>query len=161
MVRTLGQIVGAQDRADALVDDYNRRLDAARACTAAQQYRPRVYFEEWDSPTFSGIQWVSELIAVAGGEDIFADRAQGKGATDRTVQFSEVIARDPELMLASWCGKPLDAASVRARPGWDQISAIRNGHLYEIDSAIILQPGPACLTDGLAALEARIRPLAE
>jgi iron complex transport system substrate-binding protein len=161
VVLTLGRLVGAAQRAQALVAEYQAGLDAARARTAKQRRRPRVYFEEWDGPMFSGIQWVSELIEVAGGEDIFADRAHGKAATERTVSAAEVIERDPELMLASWCGKPLDADAVRARPGWDQVSAIRSGQLHELDPAIILQPGPACLTDGLAALEKHIRPLAD
>jgi iron complex transport system substrate-binding protein len=161
VVLTLGRLVGAAQRAEALVEGYRAGLDAARVRTAKQRRRPRVYFEEWDGPMFSGIQWVSELIEAAGGEDIFADRSHGKGATERTVSAAEVIERDPELMLASWCGKPLDADAVRARPGWDQVSAIRSGQLHELDPAIILQPGPACLTDGLAALEKHIRPLAD
>jgi iron complex transport system substrate-binding protein len=160
VVLTLGSLVGAEQRAQALVEGYQARLEAARARSAQQTHRPRVYFEEWDQPAFSGIRWVSELIEIAGGEDIFADRAHGLSATERTVQWAEVLERDPELMLGCWCGKPLDADAVRARKGWELTSAGRNQQLHEIDPSIILQPGPACLTDGLDALERHIRPLA-
>jgi iron complex transport system substrate-binding protein len=160
VILTLGALVGAGDHAQTLVDGYRRGIDAARELSAQQAHRPRVYFEEWDSPAFSAIQWVSELIEIAGGQDIFADRAHGKGANDRTVEWSEVLARDPEVMFGCWCGKPLDAEAVRAREGWGQTSAGKNRQLHEIDPSIILQPGPACLTDGLAALERHIRPLA-
>jgi iron complex transport system substrate-binding protein len=160
VVLTLGSLVGAEQRAQVLVEGYQARLEAARARSAQQTHRPRVYFEEWDQPAFSGIRWVSELIEIAGGEDIFADRAHGLSATERTVQWAEVLERDPELMLGCWCGKPLDADAVRARKGWELTSAGRNQQLHEIDPSIILQPGPACLTDGLDALERHIRPLA-
>jgi iron complex transport system substrate-binding protein len=160
VVLTLGSLVGAEQRAQALVEGYQARLEAARARSAQQTHRPRVYFEEWDQPAFSGIRWVSELIEIAGGEDIFADRAHGLSATERTVQWAEVLERDPELMLGCWCGKPLDADAVRARKGWELTSAGRNQQLHELDPSIILQPGPACLTDGLDALERHIRPLA-
>jgi iron complex transport system substrate-binding protein len=160
VVLTLGSLVGAEQRAQALVEGYQARLEAARARSAQQTHRPRVYFEEWDQPAFSGIRWVSELIEIAGGEDIFADRSHGLSATERTVQWAEVLERDPELMLGCWCGKPLDADAVRARKGWELTSAGRNQQLHEIDPSIILQPGPACLTDGLDALERHIRPLA-
>jgi iron complex transport system substrate-binding protein len=160
VVLTLGSLVGAEQRAQALVEGYQARLEAARALSAQQTHRPRVYFEEWDQPAFSGIRWVSELIEIAGGEDIFADRSHGLSATERTVQWAEVLERDPELMLGCWCGKPLDADAVRARKGWELTSAGRNQQLHELDPSIILQPGPACLTDGLDALERHIRPLA-
>jgi iron complex transport system substrate-binding protein len=160
VVLTLGSLVGAEQRAQALVEGYQARLEAARARSAQQTHRPRVYFEEWDQPAFSGIRWVSELIEIAGGEDIFADRSHGLSATERTVQWAEVLERDPELMLGCWCGKPLDADAVRARKGWELTSAGRNQQLHELDPSIILQPGPACLTDGLDALERHIRPLA-
>jgi iron complex transport system substrate-binding protein len=160
VVLTLGSLVGAEQRAQVLVEGYQARLEAARALSAQQTHRPRVYFEEWDQPAFSGIRWVSELIEIAGGEDIFADRSHGLSATERTVQWAEVLERDPELMLGCWCGKPLDADAVRARKGWELTSAGRNQQLHELDPSIILQPGPACLTDGLDALERHIRPLA-
>jgi len=158
VVQTLGSLVGQADKAASLVAGYRSNLEAAAERTRQQTHRPRVYFEEWDEPAISGIQWVSELIELCGGEDIFADRAHGLGAKERAVDFSEVIARDPEVMLASWCGKPLDPAAVRARPGFQEVSAIRDNQLHEIDASIILQPGPACLTAGLARLEEILRP---
>jgi iron complex transport system substrate-binding protein len=115
--------------------------------------RPRVYFEEWDEPMISGIAWVSELIDVAGGIDIFADRACGKSAQDRVVTASEVVGRMPDLIIGSWCGKKFRPERVVARPGFGQVPAVRNNAVYEIKSPLILQPGPAALTAGLAELE--------
>jgi iron complex transport system substrate-binding protein len=112
-----------------------------------------VYFEEWDDPMISGIAWVSELIEAAGGIDIFDDRASGKSAKDRIVTIDEVIARDPEVIIGSWCGKKFRPEKVAARPGFAQVPAIRNGAVWEIKSSLILQPGPAALTDGLRALQ--------
>jgi len=118
--------------------------------------RPTVYFEEWDEPMISGIAWVSELIEIAGGTDIFAELAPHKSATERIVSQAELIRRNPDVVIASWCGKKFSADKFRARPGFDAITAVRNGSLHEIKSPLILQPGPAALTDGLAALEAII-----
>ena len=114
--------------------------------------RPKIYFEEWDDPLLSGIQWVSDLIQIAGGEDIFADRAKGLAAHERAVEITEVVARQPDIYISCWCGKPLDKQSVLDRPKFDQIPAIQNDRIYELDPAIILQPGPAALTDGLDEL---------
>jgi iron complex transport system substrate-binding protein len=149
----MGRLVGAEPRARALVEGYVARLAAAEARSRARAHRPRVYFEEWDEPMISAIGWVSELIELAGGRDIFSDRAQGKHASDRFVSAREVIERAPDVYLASWCGKPLDRAAVHARAGFAELPALRAGRLHEIDPAIILQPGPACLTDGLDTLE--------
>jgi len=159
-VLTIGRLVGEPGRAQSLVDEYERRLDQARRVTALQTYAPRVYFEEWDEPAICGGQWISELISVAGGIDIFEDRAHAKASVGRGVELSEVIDRNPELMVASWCGKKLDRKAVLGREGFQALSAIDNGHLYEMDPSIILQPGPAALTEGLEALEELIRPLA-
>ena len=101
----------------------------------------------------AGIRWVSELIEIAGGEDIFANKSHGKLATEREIQWSDVIEKNPDVILASWCGKPVDIDSIKKREGWNQITAIKNNRIHEIDSSIILQPGPACLTDGLKVLE--------
>ncbi|RMG62948.1 MAG: cobalamin-binding protein [Bacteroidetes bacterium] len=147
----LGRIVGAEARAQALIDGYRRRIDALRASQEGLR-RPKVYFEEWDEPMISAIQWVSELIEIAGGSNIFADRAEGKSSQERSVQPEEVINRAPELMIGCWCGKPLDRSAVLARPGFAGLPALRHNQLHEMDPAIILQPGPACLTDGLDAL---------
>jgi iron complex transport system substrate-binding protein len=156
VVMNVGRLVGRPLEAESLVGGYMRNIEAAQARAAKRGVRPLVYFEEWDEPIISGIAWVSELIEIAGGKDIFSDRAHGKLARERFVQSQEVIDAAPELMLASWCGKPFDLAAVQARPGWSSIPALANDAVYEISSCDILQPGPACLTTGLAAIEAHI-----
>ena len=153
MIRLLGAMVGAGPRADALASEYQRRLERMRNRTAGKALRPKVYFEEWNEPMISAIAWVSELIEIAGGKDIFADRARGKSAKERFVSADELIARAPDIIIGSWCGKKFRAEMVAQRPGFEAIPAVRNGRLYEIKSPLILQPGPAALTDGLEALE--------
>lgn len=150
----IGRIVGRDERARELVHGYAARLADAEARAKARGRRPRVYFEEWPDPMISAIHWVSELIELAGGEDAFADRARGRMASERFVTPAEVVARAPEVYVASWCGKPFDRAQALAREGFGTLPAVRSGRIHEVDPAIILQPGPACLTDGLAALEA-------
>ncbi len=150
VILMIGRLVGAQDRAEALVDSYVARINTFKQLTPA--VRPRVYFEEWDDPKISAIQWVSELITLAGGENIFADRAAGAASVDRHVTSQEVIDANPDLFIGCWCGKKLDKEAVYARPGWQNIAAIQNKQVHEMHPAIILQPGPACLTDGLDAL---------
>ena len=157
VILTIGRIVAAEDKAQQLVDSYKKRLDKFREKSNKIQNKPKVYFEEWDDPTFSGIRWVSELIEIAGGQDIFSNKSHGKLAIDREIQWFDVIEKNPDVILASWCGKPVDIDSIKKREGWDQITAIKNNRIHEIDSSIILQPGPACLTDGLQALESLIR----
>ncbi len=152
MIRMLGALVGAADRAGGLAAELEAGLAAARRRAAMLPRRPLVYFEEWDEPMISGIAWVSELIGAAGGTDIFADRAGGKSARERIVTTEEIIARQPDIIIGSWCGKKFRAKKVAARPGFERISAVRNGALHEIKSPIILQPGPAALTEGLTAL---------
>jgi iron complex transport system substrate-binding protein len=115
--------------------------------------RPRVFFEEWDDPLISGIGWVSELVEIAGGIDIFADRAGQAAAKDRMVTIDEVIAREPDLIIGSWCGKKFRSERVIARSGFERTPAVQYQDLYEIKSSLILQPGPAALTDGLAELQ--------
>ncbi|HEV2651236.1 MAG TPA: cobalamin-binding protein [Rhizomicrobium sp.] len=154
MVRTLGALVGASPRAEALVDDLRRNIDAI--ASRAPAHRPKVYFEEWDSPMISAIGWVSELIAVAGGVDVFAGRSRGQSATERFVTQADVITAAPDIIVGSWCGKKFRAGRVAERPGFATIPAVQHGRLYEIKSPLILQPGPAALTDGLAALHAII-----
>ena len=152
-VRRLGAMVGAADRADAYAAGLEAGVEAARTAAARLASRPRVYFEEWDDPPISAIRWVSELIGIAGGDDIFPERAAASLARDRILADpGEVIARDPQLIIGSWCGKKFRTERVAARPGWAAISAVREGRLHEIKSPLILQPGPAALTDGLAAL---------
>jgi iron complex transport system substrate-binding protein len=157
MVRTLGRLVDAGQAADALADRLAADLEAAKARAAALPRRPRVYFEEWDEPMISGIGWVSELIAIAGGDDVFQELAAHKSAKDRIVSPAEVIAAAPDIVIGSWCGKKFVPARVAARPGFQDIPAVRNSELHEVKSTIILQPGPAALTDGLGALEAIIQ----
>ena len=154
MIRTLGALTGASEKAEALVAALQARLDAARERAASLRRRPRVYFEEWDEPMISGIQWVSQLIETAGGIEVFPRRAPNKNAKDRIVSAAEVIAAAPDIIIGSWCGKKFVPARVRARAGFDAIPAVRDGELHEIKSALILQPGPAALTDGLDRLAA-------
>ena len=156
MIRTLGALVGAADRANALADRLAADLEDKRRRSAGRGDRPKVYFEEWDEPMISGIAWVSELIDIAGGTDIFSELTGCKSAKDRIVSRDEVIRRAPHIIVGSWCGKKFNKEKVAARPGFDTVPAVRNGRLYEIKSALILQPGPAALTDGLKALESII-----
>lgn len=156
MIRMLGALVGAAGRADRLADELEAGVAAARRRAIPRIARPLVYFEEWDQPMISGIAWVSELIETAGGIDIFADRSGGKSAKERIVTAEEIIVRRPDIIIGSWCGKKFSPEKLAARPGFEQIPAVRNRALYEIKSPIILQPGPAALTDGLKALRAII-----
>jgi iron complex transport system substrate-binding protein len=156
MIRLLGAMVGAAIRADRLAEELETAVADARRRATRLPRRPLVYFEEWDEPMISGIAWVSELVEAAGGTDIFADRAAGKSAKERIVTAEEIIARRPDIIIGSWCGKKFRSQKLAARPGFEQIPAVRNGALYEIKSPIILQPGPAALTDGMKALQAII-----
>ncbi len=157
-VRRLGALVGAGARAQRYADELQRGLDEVAASAATLPARPRVYFEEWDEPPISGIAWVSELVGIAGGDDIFPERAAQPLAKGRILEDpSEVIRRAPEIILGSWCGKRFRPEQVAARPGWDAIPAVRDAQLFEIKSPLILQPGPAALTDGVRAIHARIR----
>jgi iron complex transport system substrate-binding protein len=154
-VRRLGALVGAQDEAQR----YAQRLEAhvAQVQAAAGRFarRPRVYFEEWDRPLISAIRWVSELIEIAGGRDVFRERASSSLAQGRIVADpTEVVEAVPDLIIGSWCGKKFRPEQVALRPGWTRIPAVRDGELHEVKSAMILQPGPAALTDGLDALHA-------
>ncbi len=156
MIRTLGALVGVSEKAEALAGALERRLDESRARARALARRPRVYFEEWDAPMIAGIGWVSELVAAAGGVDVFARLAERKSARDRIVPAHDVIAAAPDIIVGSWCGKKFVPLRVAARPGFAAIPAVREGWLREIKSSLILQPGPAALTDGLDALAAII-----
>ncbi len=158
MIRTLGALVDRAAEADALADRLARRLDAVRTRTSGRQL-PRVYFEEWDDPMIAGIAWVSELIEIAGGRDVFADR-RAPAAAGRIVTSDAVIAAAPEVIVASWCGKKVRPERIAARPGWHAVPAVAAGRIHEIKSPLILQPGPAALTDGLDALVAALDPAA-
>lgn len=158
MIRRLGALVGADHKADALITELEEGIERVRLEAAGLPCTPRVYFEEWDDPMITGIRWVHELIAIAGGEDCFPERAACPDAASRIIADpDEVVAAAPDLIIASWCGKRFRPEKVAARPGWDAIPAVRDGHLYEIKSPEILQPGPAALTDGLTQLAGCIR----
>jgi iron complex transport system substrate-binding protein len=156
MMLIVGGLVGEAARAERLVDEMRKGLDAIRHAASESPRRPRVYFEEWDSPLISGIQWVEELVEIAGGDPIFPERRQAALAADRIVEADEVMRRDPEIIVGSWCGKPVRKERIAARSGWDQITAVKAGDIYEIKSAFILQPGPAALTEGVRLLRAII-----
>ncbi len=157
-IRRLGAMVGATDKALGYTARLMQRLEEARAASIALPRRPRVYFEEWDEPQISAIRWVSELIGIAGGDDIFPERALAPLGKDRILADpDEVIRRAPDIIIGSWCGKKFRPEKVAQRPGWQDIPAVRSGELHEIKSPLILQPGPAALTDGLAALQGIVR----
>jgi iron complex transport system substrate-binding protein len=153
MLRTLGGMVGCERRTADLVGELEAGLEAVRAAAAVLPRRPRVYFEEWDEPQISAIRWVSELIGIAGGDDVFPELATQPLGRDRIVaEPLEVVRRAPDLIFGSWCGKKFSPRAVAARPGWDDVPAVRDGELHEVKSSIILQPGPAALTDGVREL---------
>ena len=152
MIRALGALVGALPKAEALVASLEQRLNEARARASLLARRPRVYFEEWDEPMISGICWVTELVEIAGGIDVFPELSRQKNAKDRIVSPDQLIAAAPDIIIGSWCGKKFVPAKVAARPGCAAIPAVRSGFVREIKSSLILQPGPAALTDGLDAL---------
>jgi len=157
-IRRLGALVGASEKANALADGYALGLDAIARQAATWPRRPKVYFEEWDEPPITGIRWVAELVRVAGGDDIFPERAAESLARQRILEDpDEVIRRAPDIIMGSWCGKKFRPKKVAARPGWSAIPAVRDGELHEIKSPLILQPGPAALTDGVAAIARIIR----
>jgi iron complex transport system substrate-binding protein len=161
VILDLGRLVHRGAAAEALVDGYIARLSRLAELGAARAWRPRVYFEEWDEPMISAIEWVSELVEIAGGANVFADRACGKLARERFVTAEEVVRADPEVVFASWCGKAFDRTEFEARPGFSVLSAVRCGRVYEVPSSIILQPGPACLTDGVDFLVAALSKMRE
>ena len=154
MIGMLGGLVGCQPQAEALADRLERYLDRIRREAARLPTRPRVFFEEWDEPLISGIRWVEELVGIAGGVPIFPELAGAALAKDRIVDPAEVARRDPEVILASWCGKKVRKESIRSRPGWQGVRAVRDDRIHEIKSTYILQPGPASLTDGVALIHA-------
>jgi iron complex transport system substrate-binding protein len=152
MILIVGGLVGRTDGAQALVDRLRGSLDAMRASPSDWPHRPRVYFEEWDDPLISGIRWVEELVEIAGGTPIFPELRDARLAKARIVAAEDVVRRNPDVIIGSWCGKRVNRAKIAARDGWDQIAAVRDGEIHEIKSSLILQPGPAALTDGIAQL---------
>lgn len=157
MIRTLGALIGCMEKAEALARSLETRIGNIARDAATTQNRPRVYFEEWDDPLITGIGWVSEMIEIAGGDDVFADLRGCPAAKDRTILSAAVIERQPDVILASWCGKKVRIDSIRSRPGWEAVPAVASRRIFEIKSPLILQPGPAALTDGLDAIRAALR----
>jgi iron complex transport system substrate-binding protein len=157
MICVLGGMVGCEAKAAALVAELRDGLASIRQAAMRLPKRPRVYFEEWDAPQISGIKWVSELLEMAGGIDCFPELARESLGKNRIIADpEEVVRRAPDIIFGSWCGKRFNAAAVAARAGWSQIPAVHTGALHEIKSPIILQPGPAALTDGVRRMHAII-----
>ena len=154
MIRVLAGIVGVPEKGQALALQLERGLDEIRERATAHEWRPKVFFEEWYEPLISGIRWTEELVRIAGGEPIFPALETASLAKDRIVTSEQVAARAPEVIIASWCGKPVRRARIESRPGWQDVPAIRNGRIFEVKSAYILQPGPAALTEGVRRIAA-------
>jgi iron complex transport system substrate-binding protein len=157
MIRVLAGIVGVPEKGEALATRLEGGLDEIRASAALLPRRPKVFFEEWYDPLISGIRWTEELVTIAGGDPIFPELANAGLAKDRIVSSEQVIARAPDVIVGSWCGKPVRKERIIARPGWDAVPAVRNGQIYEVKSTYILQPGPAALTEGVTRLHDVIR----
>jgi iron complex transport system substrate-binding protein len=153
MIRIVGALVGRAPEADAVAAGFERDLTAIRTRGAALPRRPRVFFEEWDDPLISGITWVDELIEIAGGAPVFPELRTARLGKDRIVDPAEAARRDPEVVIASWCGKPVRKERILQRAGWENVAAIRSSQVHEIKSAYILQPGPAALTEGVRQLQ--------
>jgi iron complex transport system substrate-binding protein len=153
-IRMIGGLVGAGARAETLAARFEQGLEDIRSSAGRFASLPRVFFEEWDSPLISGIQWVEELVEIAGGAPIFPGLRHASLAADRIVDPTAVIERDPEVIIGSWCGKGVNFGKIRAREGWAAVTAVRSGALYEVRSSYILQPGPAALTEGVRQLHA-------
>lgn len=154
MIRTLARLTGVPERGEALVAELTAGLDRIRQAASRFPRRPRVFFEEWHDPLISGIRWVEELIQIAGGEPVFPELRHEQGAQGRIVDPAEVARRQPEVVFASWCGRKVQPEWIRSRPGWADTPAVRNGEIHEIKSAVILQPGPASLTEGVRQIHA-------
>jgi iron complex transport system substrate-binding protein len=150
-ILVIGGALGRGAQARGLVADIQDEIRQIREFSSVWPDRPRVYFEEWNAPLIAGIRWVSELIEVAGGQDVFPELRERRDAGGRVVDPGEVVRRNPEIIVASWCGKPVDLDSIRRRPGWDAIEAVRQGQVHELASEDILSPGPSILR-GLRAL---------
>ncbi len=157
MIRMLGGLVGLADRAEQLASRLESDLEVLRSAGAAFPRRPRVFFEEWDEPLISGIRWVEELVEVAGGEPILPELRGASLAKDRIVSSDRVRDLAPDVIFASWCGKKVRPATIVGRPGWSDVPAVANDHIYEIKSTYILQPGPAALTDGVRQLHEKLK----
>jgi iron complex transport system substrate-binding protein len=157
MIRVLAGIVGVPEKGEALATQFERGLDDIRERASLLPRRPRVFFEEWYDPLISGIRWTEELVEIAGGDPIFPELANASLAKDRIVTGDQVVARAPDVIIGSWCGKPVRKERIASRPGWQDVPAVKNGQIYEVKSTYILQPGPAALTEGVTRLHDVIR----
>jgi iron complex transport system substrate-binding protein len=153
MILTVGRLVGAQTKAEALVSTYQNQINDALQAASRLPCRPTLYFEEWDEPMMCSIRWAAELIEIAGGVDCFPELTQFQSAGERMVTPAQVLARQPDIIIGSWCGKKFQPAQVAARQGWEEMSAVKNGFVFEIKSVDILQPGPSLFTHGLPQLQ--------
>jgi iron complex transport system substrate-binding protein len=156
MIQTIGRICGCAEKGARLVARLQADLRQIERSASRFKKRPRVFFEEWHDPLISGIRWVEELIEIAGGQPLYPELRESKAAKDRILDPMDVARRDPEVIIASWCGRAVRKSLIRQRPGWSEVSAVRNGHVYEVKSTYILQPGPASLTEGVRQLHALI-----
>jgi iron complex transport system substrate-binding protein len=156
-ITMMGSLVGRTDEARHLCGNLEQGLAAVRLGASRLPRRPRVYFEEWPTPMISGIRWVEELVEVAGGDPVFPALRRAALATERIVTSEAVVAARPDVIIASWCGRRVNKAAIRSRPGWHDVPAVRDGHIYEVRSPYILQPGPAALTEGVRQLHALLR----
>lgn len=153
MMYQVAAMVGAAEKGVALIAEIQAELEKVRASAAQLERRPKVYFEEWDEPPISAIRWVSELVGIAGGDDCFPELAQQSLGKNRIIADSnEIVRRNPDIIVGSWCGKKFRPETVAARAGWGSVNAVKNNQIFEVKSPLILQPGPAALTDGLASL---------
>jgi iron complex transport system substrate-binding protein len=157
MIRVLAGIVGVPEKGEALAARFEQGLDEIREGAKSLPRRPKVFFEEWYDPLISGIRWTEELVSIAGGDPIFPELVNAGLAKDRIVTSEQVIARAPDVIIGSWCGKPVRKERICARPGWQDVPAVRNDRIYEVKSTYILQPGPAALTEGVTQLARIIR----
>jgi len=154
MILMLARITGVPERGAALIAKFERDLRSIAESASRFPMRPRVFFEEWNDPLISGIRWVDELVEIAGGDPIFPDLRNGRMAKERTIDSLEAARRNPEVVIASWCGRKVNKDAIRERPGWSEVAAVTNHRIYEIKSTYILQPGPAALTEGARQLHA-------
>jgi iron complex transport system substrate-binding protein len=153
-IAMISRILGRQAEGDALIRSYSRRLETVATAAKALPVRPRVFFEEWNDPIISGIEWVEELVEIAGGEPVFPELRGCRKAQDRVVDWDTVVERNPDVIFASWCGMKVKFDEITSRPRAHQIEAVRLGQIFEIPSSLILQPGPAALTEGVSQLHA-------
>lgn len=155
----LGRMIGEEKKARELVESFSNKLERFKEASAIAKYRPKVYFEEWDRPHFSCIQWVSELIEATGGQNIFPDKI-GAMAREREVTDEEIVSRNPDIIFGCWCGKPVKLESFSKRAGFEQVKAVQNNFIWELSPAIFLQPGPALFVDGLDQMFQKIQSVA-